>query len=193
MEELVDSGRCRAIGASNFNSEQLERVSAVARRPIAVNQVGIFTINKKILPLQTFLANKSFHIQVECNVSFQQKKLRSTMARLGVQLMAYAPLGSPNRPAHLHLPDPPHLLDDPHVVRISRKYARSPAQVLIRFLLQLGFIVIPKSVKEVRKFFIAAVVLVVAATAAVAAIAAVRVSFFTSLQLQLLPLLLACC
>ncbi len=115
------------------------------------------------------------------------------MARLGVQLMAYAPLGSPNRPAHLHLPDPPHLLDDPHVVRISRKYARSPAQVLIRFLLQLGFIVIPKSVKEVRKFFIAAVVLVVAATAAVAAIAAVRVSFSSSLQLQLLPLLLACC
>ena len=153
MEELVDSGRCRAIGASNFNSEQLERVSAVARRPIAVNQVGIFNINKKILPLQTFLANESFHTQVECNVSFQQKKLRSTMARLGVQLMAYAPLGSPNRPAHLHLPDPPHLLDDPHVVRISRKYARSPAQVLIRFLLQLGFIVIPKSVKEVRKFF----------------------------------------
>ncbi len=42
MEKLVDSGRCRAIGASNFNSEQLERVSAVARRPIAVNQVGIF-------------------------------------------------------------------------------------------------------------------------------------------------------
>ncbi len=72
MERLVDSGRCRAIGASNFNSEQLERVSSGARRPIAVNQV-------------------------ECNASFQQKKLRATMARLGIQLMAYAPLGSPGK------------------------------------------------------------------------------------------------
>ncbi len=125
MERLVDSGLCRAIGTSNLNSHQLERVSASARRPIAVNQV-------------------------ECNASFQQKKLRSTMARLGIQLMAYAPLGSPGRDsAKLHLPDPPHLLDDPLVVRLSRKYAKTPAQVLIRHLLHLGFLVIPKSVKEV--------------------------------------------
>ena len=72
MEKLVDSGKCRAIGVSNFTSDQLERVQKIARIPIAVNQV-------------------------ECNAYFQQKKLRETMDSLGIKVMAFAPLGSPGR------------------------------------------------------------------------------------------------
>ncbi len=70
MEKLVEAGKCRALGVSNFGSSQLERISKIAKFPIAVNQV-------------------------ECNAYFQQKKLRETMEMLNIKLMAYAPLGSP--------------------------------------------------------------------------------------------------
>ncbi len=39
MEKLCRSGRCRSIGVSNFNSDQLERLAEAADIPIAVNQV----------------------------------------------------------------------------------------------------------------------------------------------------------
>jgi len=70
LEKLVDDGLVKSIGLSNCNSEQLERVSRSAKYPVAVNQV-------------------------ECHAYFQQKKLRRTMDRLGIKMMAYSPLGSP--------------------------------------------------------------------------------------------------
>ncbi len=39
MEKLCRSGRCRSIGVSNFNSDQLERLAEAADIPVAVNQV----------------------------------------------------------------------------------------------------------------------------------------------------------
>ena len=72
MEKLVDSGKVKSIGVSNFSSVQIEKISKIARIPIAVNQV-------------------------ECHAYFQQKKLRSTMDKWGIKVMAYAPLGSPGK------------------------------------------------------------------------------------------------
>ena len=41
-------------------------------------------------------------------------------------------------------------LQDPKLVNIATKYGKSPAQILIRWALEHGFIVIPKSVHEFR-------------------------------------------
>ena len=70
MEAAFDSGKAKSIGISNFNSEQTELIAAAARVPIAVNQV-------------------------EAHAYWQQKNLRQTMDKLGIKIMAYAPLGSP--------------------------------------------------------------------------------------------------
>ena len=43
----------------------------------------------------------------------------------------------------------PRILEDEAVVELSRKHGKTPAQILIRHLVQLGFVVIPKSVKQV--------------------------------------------
>ncbi|MEJ2679104.1 MAG: aldo/keto reductase, partial [Gemmatimonadota bacterium] len=41
-------------------------------------------------------------------------------------------------------------LQDPELVRLAHKYGRSPAQILIRWSLQRGFVVLPKSVRPER-------------------------------------------
>ncbi|KAF9279283.1 hypothetical protein BGZ68_008029 [Mortierella alpina] len=43
-----------------------------------------------------------------------------------------------------------HKLDDPVLVKIASKYSKSPAQILIRWSLQKGNIVIPKSARKER-------------------------------------------
>lgn len=70
MEAQVDAGRAKAIGVSNFNSRQIDRLLQIARIPPANNQV-------------------------ELHLYLQQKELQAWSKRTGVTLCAYAPLGSP--------------------------------------------------------------------------------------------------
>ncbi|KFI40150.1 2,5-didehydrogluconate reductase [Bifidobacterium actinocoloniiforme DSM 22766] len=57
-----------------------------------------------------------------------------------VDVEAWSPLGGTGT----------HLLEDPRLVSIAAKYSKSPAQVVIRWHLQRGVIVIPKSVHQER-------------------------------------------
>jgi len=41
-------------------------------------------------------------------------------------------------------------MEDPLVMDLAKKYGKTPAQILLRHLVQLGFIVIPKSVNKVK-------------------------------------------
>lgn len=63
----------------------------------------------------------------------------------GIVVEAYSPLTKGRR------------LDDPRLARIAAEYGKSPAQVLIRWSLQHGFVVLPKSTHRERIFENAAV------------------------------------
>lgn len=76
--------------------------------------------------------------QVEFHPFLYQKRLMQYCRDKGIQLEAYAPLTRGER------------LDHPVVVDAARRYAKTPAQVLIRWSLQHGIVVIPKSVKPER-------------------------------------------
>ncbi|KAL6841334.1 hypothetical protein ACP4OV_028852 [Aristida adscensionis] len=121
MEKLYDSGKARAIGVSNFSSKKLEGLLAVARVPPAVNQV-------------------------ECHPIWQQHKLRELCLSTGVHLSAYSPLGSPGSPGY----SGPSVLSNPSVISVAEKLHKTPAQVALRWGLQMGMSVVPKSSNEVR-------------------------------------------
>ncbi|MCT7659231.1 aldo/keto reductase [Mycobacterium deserti] len=76
--------------------------------------------------------------QVELHPLLQQQELREAHAQLGVATEAWSPLGQGS------------LLQNATVAEIASAHGKTPAQVLIRWHIQLGNIVIPKSVTPER-------------------------------------------
>ena len=76
--------------------------------------------------------------QVELHPRLPQTELREVHARLGIATEAWGPLGQGS------------LLTEPAVTAVADGCGRTPAQVLIRWHIQLGNIVIPKSVNSKR-------------------------------------------
>ncbi len=77
---------------------------------------------------------------VECNPFCQQKELRKIMEQYDVKLEAYYPLGHGN----------PELLGNPIIAALAEKYQKNPGQIILRFELQEGLIVLPKSTNPER-------------------------------------------
>jgi diketogulonate reductase-like aldo/keto reductase len=76
--------------------------------------------------------------QVEFHPFLYQKNLLQFCERNMVQLEAYSPLTRGER------------LDHPNLLGVAKKYGKTSAQVLIRWSLQHGLVVIPKSIHEER-------------------------------------------
>ena len=77
--------------------------------------------------------------QVELHPRFPQQELRDFHARHGILTQAWSPLGQGKG-----------LLDEPVLAQIGSSHGKSPAQVVLRWHLQLGNVVIPKSVTPSR-------------------------------------------
>jgi len=123
MEECVRLGLTKSIGVSNFNSKQLERVWNAG------------TIKPAVL-------------QVECHPYLNQKKLVAFCKDKGIVVTGYSPLGSPDRP--WAKPDDPKLLDNENIIALGKKYKKSPAQIVLKWLVTRGIVAIPKTVSKNR-------------------------------------------
>lgn len=76
--------------------------------------------------------------QIEVSPFLQQREARAASERRGIVVEAYSPLTKGQR------------LDDPVVGRVAREAGRTPAQVLLRWGIQHGMVVLPKSVHPPR-------------------------------------------
>jgi diketogulonate reductase-like aldo/keto reductase len=124
MEELVDAGLVRSIGVSNFEFLTFNDCLGYARIPPAVNQI-------------------------EAHPYFACDWFIKYCHRNGVHVTCHTPLGGADANDKWR-GDPTSPLDDPVIAAIAAKHAKSPAQVCLRWGLQRGTSVIPKSTKPHR-------------------------------------------
>lgn len=85
--------------------------------------------------------------QIETNLYCQRGAERVWMDKKQVAHMAYAPLGQSNRN---------EMFQEPAVLALARKYGKTPAQILLRFLTQNGIAVIPRGTRpeHIRENFV---------------------------------------
>ena len=77
--------------------------------------------------------------QIELHPEFPQEELREFHQEHGILTESWGPLGQGKG-----------LLENPHIVEVARRKGRTPAQVVLRWHVQLGCVVIPKSVHPDR-------------------------------------------
>lgn len=77
--------------------------------------------------------------QIELHPWFPQKTLRDYHAQKGIATESWSPIAQGGA-----------LLNDQSILRIAQKHGRTPAQIILRWHLDLGLIVIPKSITPAR-------------------------------------------
>ncbi|KAI8425199.1 hypothetical protein MSG28_007022 [Choristoneura fumiferana] len=131
MEECQKEGLVKNLGVSNFNESQIRNIMQSA------------TLAPQVL-------------QIELHAYFQQRELRDFCTENNIVVTAYAPLGSPGAKDHFvnkynYSPDVfPDLLGLPIVKEVADNHGKTPAQVLLHFLVKQQIVVIPKSTSEHR-------------------------------------------
>ena len=121
LETLLADGRVRSIGVSNFMPEHLSELLEQTEVVPAVNQI-------------------------EVHPYFQQKQLQTLDRERGILTQAWSPIGGITS----YRESSRRSFDEPVLLTIGGRYGKSAAQVMLRWHIQKGIQVIPKSTKPER-------------------------------------------
>ena len=114
FQGILESGRTRAIGVSNFRPEHLRRI---------IDETGVVpSVN-----------------QIELNPYVTRRDHREFHDREGIVTSSWSPLGAANS-----------LLTEPTLAEIASRHEASPAQIVLGWHLQQGFVTMPKSTHRDR-------------------------------------------
>jgi 2,5-diketo-D-gluconate reductase A len=110
LARLLEEGRLRAIGTSNFKPAHLERVIAETGVVPDVNQI-------QLSPTVTRESARAYH------------------AEHGIVTQSWSPIGGQSN----------DVLREPVVVELAGRHGRTPAQIVLRWHMELGLTTVPKS------------------------------------------------
>lgn len=113
MTKLLEDGRLRSIGVSNFLPEHIECISQAT---------GVMPVNN----------------QIELHPQFMNRPSADYCRQHGIAVTAWSPLARGR------------VFDTPQVTTVAQQLGVTPAQVVLRWHIQLGNVVIPKSVTPAR-------------------------------------------
>lgn len=113
MTKLLEDGRLRSIGVSNFLPEHIERISQAT---------GVMPVNN----------------QIELHPQFMNRASADYCRQHGIAVTAWSPLARGR------------VFDTPQVTTVAQQLGVTPAQAVLRWHIQLGNVVIPKSVTPAR-------------------------------------------
>lgn len=115
LVELLEAGRVRAIGTSNFKPAHLDRIVDATGVAPDVNQI-------QLSPYVTRESARAHH------------------DRHGIVTQSWSPIGGQAN----------EVLGEPVVARLAERHGRTPAQIVLRWHLELGLATIPKSSDPAR-------------------------------------------
>lgn len=121
METLVDAGLTRSLGVSNFDVKLLSDLLE----------------DCTIAPVTN---------EVEMHPFLPQRQLVAFCKSKDITVVAYSPLGK----VGYRSPGAPNLLENATIVKIAEKLGRTPGQIVLRWGIQRGTSVIPKSLTPSR-------------------------------------------
>lgn len=125
LETLLNDGKVRAIGVSNFLPDHLDRLLASATMVPTLNQV-------------------------ESHPYFRNSPVIEKNTELGILTQAWSPIGGITFYAEGPGGEQRSTLKDPVIAAIADAHGKTPAQVMLRWHIQEGRQVIPKSVTPSR-------------------------------------------
>ena len=126
MEAVKEKGLARNIGISNFNAQS-------------------------VMDLLKYAKVKPAVIQIELHPYLVQESLVWYCQKEGIALTGYSPLGASSYiQLGMDKGEGVGVLNNPTIQAIAAAHERSPAQVCLRWAIQRGYAVIPKSTHENR-------------------------------------------
>lgn len=125
MIALKNDGLIKHAGVSNFSQHKLEQLIKKSSEKPEMNQI-------------------------ELHPYLQQWDMLDFCKQNDICLTAYSPLGSKDRIPQMKAPDEPSLLENKVINEIAEKHEASPAQILIKWAIDRGTVVIPKSTNPKR-------------------------------------------
>ncbi|KAK1062967.1 hypothetical protein LTR33_012385 [Friedmanniomyces endolithicus] len=120
LAEAVDEGKVRSIGVSNYGVHHLEELDEWQKQQ-PKDKAGVLSVN-----------------QVELHPWLARPDIVSWCQEHGVVVEAYSPLVRSTR------------MEEPVLVALAKKHGKTAAQILLRWGLQKGFVILPKSVTHSR-------------------------------------------
>ncbi|XP_076315171.1 aldo-keto reductase family 1 member C3-like isoform X2 [Tachypleus tridentatus] len=132
MEDAFQCGMTKAIGLSNFNLERIQLIRQKGRI-------------------------KPANVQVECHAYSSQSRLYEYCSRQNITFTAYLPLGSVDSNSEIskYVNENQTPSNDKVLIPLCLKHRKTAEQILLRWLLQRGIVVISRSItiKKLKEHF----------------------------------------